>query len=146
MKTRDHSIISGVLGGAAYSMTGAPALAAGIFLSGVFIDVDHFYDYFRNVAVRIDIRDFFLKCENYEFRKLYIPLHSYEFLILLGLACLLRPSYALLGILVGSSVHLAGDLLLNRVYFLTYSFAYRLSVGFDSGLLFRPPYGKNKNT
>ena len=143
MKLRDHTIIAAATGAAAYLATKSPGFTAGIVLSGIFIDLDHFYDYFRNVAYKIDIRDFFYKCHNYEFKKLYVPLHSYEFLVLLALVGCFYPAKIILGALAGSSIHLLADLLYNKVYFFTYSFAYRLSEKFDSKVLFRPPYGQN---
>ena len=144
MRLREHIILSSLAGGTGYFVSGSPMLALSIILSGIFIDLDHFVDYFSNFAVRFDVKDFFQRCHGYEFRKFYVPLHSYEFIILLAVIYCFYPADIVLGILVGSFIHIFADLFHNSVYFCTYSFIYRLLNKFNNEKLFKPPYGKDK--
>lgn len=145
MKLREHSIISASAAGAAYLATGSFGLASGILLSGIFLDLDHIYNYFMCVGIKLDIKDLFDKCDRYQLRKFIVPLHSYELVAVFALLFYLTSSRFWLGILAGSVIHLSADLYYNRVYLLSYSFIYRCIKNFDGDVLFKPPYGKNKN-
>jgi hypothetical protein len=146
MKLRDHTVISTVTGGAIYFISKSPVLAASTVLAGIFLDLDHFYDYFINVGFRINIKDLFQKCKDYQLRKFYVPLHSYEFIFILAVINCFYPTQAGLGILLGSSIHLIADLTRNYVYFPAYSFIYRWTKKFNVDYLFKSPYGKVKNS
>ena len=146
MKLRDHTIISTIAGGAIYFISKSPTLAVSTVLAGIFLDLDHFYDYFANVAVKINLKDLFQKCKGYQLRKFYVPLHSYEFIFILAVINYFYPTQTGLGILIGSSIHLTADLTRNYVYFSTYSFVYRWIKKFNADYLFKPPYGKDKNS
>jgi len=144
MRVAEHTVISAVAGGVVYYFSKSPVSAGSAFLAGIFIDIDHFVDYFLNVAFRIDIKDFFRKCTTYSMKKFYVPLHSYEVILLLIAVNLAVKSEIALGVLVGFSVHLMADLSGNFTKVLSYSLIYRIAKKFDSGKMYTPPYGNNK--
>ena len=144
MRLHEHTAIAAVAGGAVYGITKSPVFAASTFLSSIFIDLDHFVDYFLNVAVRIDVKDFFRRCTDYSMKRFYVPLHSYELIALLAAVTLSGGGDIVRGILAGFTVHLAADLSGNFTKFFSYSLIYRASKKFDSGRMFTRPYGNNK--
>lgn len=98
------------------------------FLSGIFIDLDHFVDYFMTYKFSFKLKNFFLSYQCVDSGKVYVFLHSWEvvFLILMtGFFTGLEKSAA--AVVLGMSLHLLVDQVLNfkkepRFYFLTYRF------------------------
>jgi len=96
------------------------------------IDLDHFFDYFKSEGIKLDLHDFFYRCENFWIKKFYLLLHSYELLFFLLLYIYLTPSYPLtLGILLGFSQHLLLDQIFNGAKPLGYFLIYRWWKGFS---------------
>lgn len=118
-------------------MTKNYLLALSSFLSGVFIDLDHFFDYFKSEGVKFDLHDFFHRCENYRIKKFYLLLHSYEFLLPLGLLTHFTSYNSLtLGILLGFFQHLLLDQISNGVQPFGYFLTYRWRNGFAGKYIF----------
>ena len=56
------------------------------FLVGIFIDIDHFFDYFSFFGFKLNIADFFNTITYIKpSGKVYVLLHGWEFLIVFGL-------------------------------------------------------------
>jgi hypothetical protein len=134
-----HLATSVALSAGAYAYTRSPELAAGIFLGGFLIDVDHYLDYvFFEGQWRRPGPASFLR---YYFRllpqRLVLPLHSIELMIALIVVAFIVRNDILTGYLIGAAMHLIFDIIVNgdhvlkrRVLF--YSFVYRASQRFAS--------------
>lgn len=120
--------------------------AIGCFTVGVFIDLDHFHDYFMHSRSRaINLKQFFDVCHNMKLSKLYLVFHSYEIIPLLFLAGVLTGWNGLtIGMTTGFILHLLLDELINKKKYagkpLFYFFTYRLIKGFRRELLASPPH------
>lgn len=138
MRIREHIIISAVTSGTAYLVTKSEPLAASMLLSGIFIDLDHFVDYFiHERRIRIDVRDFFMKCEQNLMDKFIAPLHSYELIVILAAVYYFFNNTILLGIIIGMTIHLCADIISNNVFYFSYSLSSRIYKGFKSKDLFK---------
>ena len=100
---------------------------------GVFVDLDHFLDYWLNRGFSLDVKQLMDFCYNGTSRKFYDVLHAYEYIPLLCWLAL-TPGYRNLGLgmTVGYVLHIIGDQLFNShlnrwTYFLTY----RILHGFE---------------
>ena len=116
--------------------------ALAYFLSGIFIDVDHFLDYYlARKKITFSYKDLVYYCDFDKGGKLYLIFHAYEFLFIFWLMSF---SYefndAALGIGLGVTVHLICDALTNPVKPLTYFIIYRIQKGFDKRQLLSEKY------
>jgi hypothetical protein len=140
-----HLATSLALSAGAYAATGSTPLAAGCFAGGFLIDFDHYLDYlvFEKQWKRPAPADFL----RYYFTglplKVVLPLHSVELMTVLAVLCFFFPYPLLSGYILGASMHLLLDILVNgdhvlRMPVLFYSFAYRASRRFVSADLMDP--------
>jgi flagellar biosynthesis protein FliR len=123
-------------------------MSVALFLSGIFIDLDHWLDYFiHEKKVRLDVKDFFTKCEGYGLSKVYLVLHSYELIILLAVVVVLTKNTVLAGVLAGVTTHLVFDQFTNGAHMFGYSFIFRAFTKFDIKTAFpKPPKQGIKKT
>ena len=129
-----HLATSVVLAAAGYVFTHSIELTAGCLAGGFLIDADHYLDYlFVEKQWRRPWPASFL---SYYFRaqprRLVLPLHSYELMLVLTLAAIAIRSHFLTGYLLGAALHLVLDIVINgehglRRPVLFYLFAYRAS-------------------
>ena len=136
MKTTAHIYASIAAGGAAYGLTGSPAISVSCLLSGVLLDVDHLLDFYLLTDERFTFNGFLSWCHELRWKKIYLVLHSYELYFLLVLAACLFTSEVLTGVLLGMGLHLLMDQLGNTAlnkwfYFMTF----RYRSGFASSAL-----------
>ncbi|OGX28477.1 MAG: hypothetical protein A2879_05550 [Omnitrophica WOR_2 bacterium RIFCSPHIGHO2_01_FULL_49_10] len=137
MKLHNHILASTTVGGISYYIFGSWQISVTVFLSGIFIDLDHILDYFLyEKKIKLDIKDFFYKCEALILNKVYLLLHSYELIIILAILAYFTNDYIVLGLLVGFGTHIMLDLVANKVHFLGYSFIFRLINKFNSKKIF----------
>jgi len=121
MKARYHAMVSIVLA-LPFIYTGRFYTGLMCFLFGVFMDVDHEVDFFVEYR-RFTLSAFDLS-EGLQERSLcIIPLHSIEFVILLGILSRIYP--CLIGGVIGVSVHLFFDGAINRMKPFSPFFVYR---------------------
>jgi hypothetical protein len=134
-----HLATSLLLSGGAYAYTRSAPLAVGCVLGGFLIDFDHYLDYvvferqWRRASPAYFLRYYF----TYQLRKVVLPLHSLELMAALAATAVLWPQSVLIGYLLGATMHLVFDILINgshvlkrRVLF--YSFVYRALQGFSA--------------
>jgi hypothetical protein len=137
-----HLATSLALSGVAYASTGSLEAALGCFAGGFLIDVDHYGDYlifekqWRRPGPVNFLRYYFSHCP----KKIVLPLHSAELMIVLFLVILAHPWPLLVGYWFGALMHLVFDVLVNGDYVLKnafrfYIFSYRASRGFAAGKL-----------
>jgi len=136
MSPGGHLITTAVAGAAVYAGTGSAALTAGLFAGGFLIDLDHVFDYVVFERQR-DLRPsaFLRYYLEGRVRRVVLPLHSYEVLVLLALLAWLSDRDWLWGYVLGAALHLPLDIIFNGrlvpgglVHF--YSFACRARAGF----------------
>jgi hypothetical protein len=134
MSPRQHvalSLGSGtVVGLILHSWAGGTSCA----LMGIFIDLDHLFDFWVNRGFSLSPRKFFDFCYYGTSRRFYDILHGWEFIPLYGWLAT-RPGLWEVGwgLTVGYTLHLLGDQLFNtHLNRWTYFFSYRLYHGFDT--------------
>jgi hypothetical protein len=98
----------------------------GIFiLGGIFIDLDHFIDYYKYYKNGFNLKDFF-DCNYLASGKVYLLLHSWELSIILFSVSAIIGSHGLFLFALSMSIHLLIDNLQRRnplFYFIFYRFA-----------------------
>lgn len=141
MKLPVHIISSTIISLLLFNVTKSFILLIVTFLSGIFIDLDHFIDYFYTEGkIKIDIKDFFYKCDNFQLKKAFLFLHSYEMIVLLMILTFLYPgNNFILGFTIGYISHLLLDIIYNfslnilkgKDKFLLYFLTYRILKKFE---------------
>ncbi len=106
------------------------------FISGVFIDLDHFLDYYANHGLTFKLKNIYDACERSDLKKIYVVLHSYEIVILSWLIIYTVPlSVFWKAGAIGLTQHMIFDQLTNPFSIRGYFFTYRLLNGFDKNIL-----------
>lgn len=142
MKPTQHAIISAGVGLLLAHWLQSWTAALTCFISGVLIDIDHHLDYYLTYKkFPWRYKDLAIYCQSSREGKMYLFLHSYEFLIVLWTAIL----YGGLGagwnaVALGISVHVVCDQFANPLKPLAYFFAYRLRYGFERKNIFQESY------
>lgn len=148
MKLTVHLGISAVAAVSAYNITSSHPLSITLFLSGIFMDLDHLFDYMLLSKEEFSIRNLTLWYSEKRWNnKIYIIFHSYELLMVLLLLTFLLRNNILIGLAIGSSLHLFADEIDNmhqefdkRFSKGYYFFSYRWIVGFEGkNLLIHKP-------
>ena len=85
MQLFNHSLAAVPLAGILYAATGSPQAACGAALMSVFVDLDHLPDYFWWRGRKSSIPDFFRTNRLHKTPTLVLALHSWEFIIPVGL-------------------------------------------------------------
>ncbi len=109
------------------------------FLAGVFIDIDHVFDYFLFVKRRKSLRHFLFEDWCKESKKVVLIFHGYEVILILFILIKIFQFQWLNGLFYGSLLHLFLDVIFN-VYVskngnknpLVYSIIYRWFLDFDT--------------
>jgi hypothetical protein len=137
MDIRTHVYSSTLLGGSLYAVTHSPQIAVFAFLSGVFLDIDHIFDFLIFSEDRISIKKLLLWCDDGKWEKITLVFHSYELYFILGIITYYFPYEPLIGILFGMGLHLIVDQIGNRyiikkfrLSLFFYFLIYRIYVGF----------------
>jgi len=135
MKPRTHVLSSVVLALVIYYFLESTATSLAVIISGVFIDLDHIYDFWISRPPKFLNINHFLTTEKYMRQinqKAYVFLHAYELLLLLWLATVYSKWHpVLLGISAGFSLHLVLDDIGNHLKTLSYFLIFRAYKKFD---------------
>jgi len=139
MKVSGHTVISLTVGGILYYYSHYLAGFLGLFLAGVFMDLDHYIDYVREKGISFNYKNVYGICKNGDkhFKKLTLILHSYELVIFFWLAVVffkLDVIWYYIGI--GLTLHIVVDQITNRVMPLGYFLSYRFANDFDAKKIF----------
>ena len=137
MRVEHHAAVSTVFSALLLGVFHSWPLALGAFLTGVFMDVDHLLDYFFHFGLRLDVKRFFQASYERQYKRVFIILHSWEWL----------PGFVLLawwtgwnpwglGLLLGWIQHMALDQIVNRPRRMGYFLIGRYQVNFDHDLCF----------
>jgi hypothetical protein len=129
----------------AYGATKSAEIGIVSFLVGVFIDLDHFFDYWRQHPWKVDVLHFFEVCHNCELKGLYLFLHSIELFVALAAIAFFTKSELAVAVTFGMGQHIGFDIMTNELKPLGYFFVYRLVSGFKSSEIFvEGAYGNDK--
>ncbi len=138
MKLGHHTLISVLLSSLVYLFSDSISAALACFGAGIFIDLDHFFEFFYKFGFRrISSKLFFRAAENHEYDRFFLFFHSYELALLLWLIALfvVRRPWAW-GFALGFTVHIIADQIYNPCHPLTYLLIYRIKNRFDGDRLF----------
>jgi hypothetical protein len=140
MDFSQHVAVSAPLGAAAALGTGDPAIGVAFFLSGVFIDLDHLPDFWREQGFTLSIGRLNRHFGGPDPVHLWLPLHAWEWPGLLLAACwgLALPRWAWAAG-AGWLFHLILDERYNELFPWAYWFMGRLNSGFRARSLFQMP-------
>lgn len=135
MGPKAHLLISAGMSGGIVVAGGSPELAAGAFVGGFLIDLDHYLDFVAFGGQKSFGPSKFLSFyQRHEYDRVVLALHSYELMAALGLFCFLVPHPLILGYLMGAAFHMALDIGFNRPMIQSpisfYSLLYRARRGF----------------
>lgn len=137
MTLKHHTAASVAISGALYAVSKSWELALTSLLSGIFIDLDHLYDYLREYGWPIDVPELFRVCHAKQFQYAVLLLHGWEWVALwsvLAAVCNWHPLQ--LGLLIGWGHHLLFDQFANGVSPWGYFFLWRLKNRFVFELTF----------
>ena len=138
MKLTSHIVISFSVSAVLYLVFHSYLLALSSFIFGIFIDLDHFFDYFMECGFNLNIKNFFYIAEDYGFKKTFLFLHSWEiFLIFSAVVFVNSVNEILFGIFVSYAFHLIFDQFGNLSKPLSYSFIYRWKKDFLTEKIWR---------
>ena len=137
MKLSHHAIISGVASTVVVAVNAPITLGISLFIAGVFIDLDHWFDYFREYGMRMNVNRFFAMHNATRFRKLILPLHAWEWILILAAVTLHRGCPPLLcGVTLGLGLHMALDQWSNGGIRSAYFFTARMRLKFKTSQIF----------
>ncbi|MDD5686408.1 MAG: hypothetical protein PHE88_01075 [Elusimicrobia bacterium] len=138
MKLASHIIISTSVSTILYLIFHSYIVALSSLLFGIFIDIDHLFEYFNEYGFNLNVKRFFYVAEGYAFKKTFLILHSWELLLIFSFVILFTPvSEVLCGVFVAYIVHLVFDQIGNLSRPLSYSFIYRWSNNFATEKIWR---------
>ena len=137
MKLEHHVVISALFAGVIYALTKSLGSAVACWTMGVFIDLDHFLEYFREFHWKVDLREFFRASYEGAYEKVWVVLHAWEWLVLL-LVFLWKQDWPVIwvGLWIGWFQHMVLDQIFNKPHPLGYSILFRWSVGWSHKIAF----------
>lgn len=142
MKPQYHLATSLALGGGLWLGGATSSLSASAALAGVLIDADHYLDHAVSHGPTLDLKKFVEDCRNLRLKKVYHLFHSIELITALAIFGWVLEGITgsiLMGIVLGSSLHIFFDILFNPIRPGTYFFFFRLSRGFEMKRCFKIP-------
>jgi hypothetical protein len=137
LKLQYHTAASITLSGILYLMFKSWSLSMACCLSGIFIDIDHFIDYFRENGWSLNIKDFFRICNECQFDRIVLIWHGWEWIVLFGISSVLTDwNPWITGMFLGISHHMLMDAVANSSNFKTYSLLWRWKKDFHFDTIF----------
>ncbi len=138
MKPSCHLGASIITGATVFLTTKTITPSIACFLIGWLVDVDHIWDFYKNVGKDFTVKRFLKTFENGEIKKAYLYLHSYELLFGLVFLCFFTHfNYLLSFTTLGFAIHLFLDQIFNPVKPLTYFITYRILNSYNADIIFK---------
>ena len=139
MRPTNHIIISGGVSAVFAVWAGSWGAVAACFLSGIFIDLDHHFDYYlarKKIPFSYKKLVDFLKNDHES--KIHLFLHSYEFLFVFWFSVFFFDLGVFwLGIAIGFTTHILCDEIANPLKPLAYFLTYRIKNRFERKHFFK---------
>jgi hypothetical protein len=136
MKAHYHAGISLVLAIALFAAFRSMALSVSAMLSGIFIDIDHGFDYLREYGFRFDLKFFFHSFHHTLYKRVILLFHGWEWAILLVISSIASQNPIVSGLTIGIVSHLICDQLTNGVSKWGYFIFFRLRRDFIVSRIF----------
>lgn len=137
MKVHYHTGISLVLAVALYAVFRSISLSVTTLITGIFVDIDHGFDYLREYGFKFNIKFFFKSFHDTLFRRIVLLFHGWEWIALLGIFSVASSfDPVICGILLGLGSHLICDQFTNGVTGWGYFFFFRLKKKFVVSAIF----------
>jgi len=137
VKIQYHIGLSLSIALALYAVYRSAAMATASFFAGVLLDADHVFEYLREYGFRFDKKFFFNSFHYTLYRKIVLPFHAWEWLVLLAvLPVFSLGSYVSIGIIIGMGQHLIADQFTNSVHRWGYFISYRVWKKFITSKIF----------
>ena len=139
MKPIGHLGVSIITGASVFLTTKTITPSIACFLVGWLVDIDHIWDFYKNVGKDFTVKRFANAFENEEIKKSYIYFHSYELLFGLVFLCFFTHfNYLLAFTTLGFAIHLIFDQIFNPAKPLTYFITYRILNRCNVDIIYRP--------
>lgn len=107
----------------------------GAVVGGILIDIDHVIDYILAFGLDIDLNKFFRGEQFLKSNKIYLILHGWELVLITAIPALVFDNpgagHFCLGFSAALFVHLVSDVFINHMYFISYSYCYRIYKGYN---------------
>ena len=137
MKLHYHTAISLTISGILYMIFRSWGLAAANLIAGIFIDLDHLFDYLYTHGRPFKVKDFFRVCNNSQFNRIFLFLHGWEWVALLGMAAWVTGwNPWITGTFIGIGQHIFFDAFHNSSGFKSYLLFWRWKKDFDFDSIF----------
>ena len=101
------------------------------FVVSILVDVDHLYDFFVAYGFSFDYKKFWTFDFFGKNQKIILPLHGWEYCVVLFALSLLFNNIIILGVASGLAAHYFVDTFTNFVVPGTYFILYRYKIGFN---------------
>ena len=135
MKPAWHAVSSLSLSVILFNFTNSLSFSVTVFLSGIFIDLDHLLDYFRINGLNLNLRTFLsTKDMHIQTKRLYLIFHGFDFAALLSILVFTLISKEIgMAMFLGMFLHLIMDQIFNpTISKWAYFLVYRWKTGFLS--------------
>jgi len=137
MKVQHHTGISLVIAAGLFAAFRSLSLSLAALLTGIFIDIDHTFDYLREYGFRPNIKFFFHVFDDTLFKRVVLIFHGWEWAILLAVLSMTSKHDPIIsGIAIGLWSHLLCDQFTNGASIWGYSLIFRLSRKFEALKIF----------
>jgi hypothetical protein len=137
LKLQYHTAASITISGILYLIFKSWSLSVACCLSGIFIDIDHFIDYFREKGWSLNIKDFFRTCNESQFDRIVLIWHGWEWIVLFGISSWLTDwNPWITGMFIGISQHMMIDAVANTSNLKPYSLIWRWKKDFHFDTIF----------
>jgi hypothetical protein len=137
MRPQYHVTYSVLISGVLYLFFKSWSMALSCFISGIFIDLDHIYDYVREFGFPFKVNNFIHAVFNHDIPTVTLILHSWEVLVLIGIIdWYMNWNLWMTGIFIGFGHHLILDKLNNGERLRAYSFIWRWKNNFEFEKIF----------
>jgi hypothetical protein len=132
MRIHYHIAFSTIVSAILFLLFKSWILSVSALIAGIFIDLDHFIDYFREHGWSLNIKRFFQVYNMGQFNKVVLLLHGWEWLFLIfAVAWAVDWNPWITGTFIGLSHHIILDAINSSSSLKTYSLFWRWTKNFD---------------
>ena len=137
MKFSHHVAVSTIISSILYVLFKSWSLTIASFLSGIFLDLDHYIDYLCEYGSPFNMKKFFNCIYKENLKKIYLFFHGWEWSIfLLIMSWMSDWNHWIVGVMIGYGHHMVLDALFNTNWpILGYSLLWRWKNNFVSELV-----------
>lgn len=137
MKPQYHVASSVLVAGILFLVFKSWSMTFTCLLSGIFIDIDHIYDYLIEFGWPFRVKDFIDAVYKAKFNRMTLFLHSWELMFLILVIALYTNWNPLItGVLIGFGHHIILDKLYTGGHLKNYLFMWRWKRNFELELIF----------